>query len=380
MAATVTWEGLRDLAAFRAENGCAISFYLDLDPSVSPTAGAVDSRVNALLDEIVRSETANRGDLTHKQKQGFREDVGRLRAFFEEEFSREGSHGYAVFCGGLDNLWQPLALSERVPDLVKVGRVLYLGPLVPLVGRGEGLLVAVVGRERGDLYRLRAGRLEELEEHFDEQPGRHDQGGWSQARYQRHIEKLVQDHFKDVAATLDRRLRRLRRPRVIVVASEETRAEFEEELSNEVKEAIIGWAAAEAHATPAQLLATVQPPLERWRTEQETSAVERWREAAGRNGRAASGWAQTLEAASDGRVELLLFQEGADRHVWECPACGRLAVEGGTCPLDGTRMEESRDGLDLAVHQTLAHGGTVWALRRRQDLDPVEGIGAVLRY
>ena len=43
-------------------------------------------------------------------------------------------------------------------------------------------------------------------------------------------------------------------------------------------------------------------------------------------------------------------------------------------------MEESRDGLDLVVHQTLAHGGTVWALRRRQDLDPVEGIGAVLRY
>jgi peptide chain release factor subunit 1 len=380
MAATVTWEGLRDLAAFRAENGCAISFYLDLDPSDSPTAGAVDSRVNALLDEIVRSEMANRAELTHEQKQGLRDDAARLHTFFDEEFSREGSHGYAVFCGGLDNLWQPLALSERVPDLVKVGRVLYLAPLVPLVGRGEGLLVAVVGRERGDLYRLRAGRLEELEELFDEQPGRHDQGGWSQARYQRHIEKLVHDHLKDVAANLDRLLRRLRRPRVIVVANEETRAEFEEELSNEVKEAIIGWASAEAHASPAQLLATVEPPLERWRAEQETSAVERWREAAGRNGRAAAGWAQTLEAASDGRVELLLFQDGTDRHVWECPACGRLGAEGGTCPLDGTRMEESRDGLDLAVHQTLAHGGTVWVLRRRQDLEPVEGIGAVLRY
>jgi peptide chain release factor subunit 1 len=380
MAATVTWEGLRDLAAFRAENGCAISFYLDLDPSISPTAGAVDSRVNALLDEIVRSEMANRAELTHEQKQGLRDDAARLRSFFDEEFSREGSHGYAVFCGGLDNLWQPLALSERVPDVVKVGRLLYLAPLVPLVGRGEGLVVAVVGRERGDLYRLRAGRLEELEELFDEQPGRHDQGGWSQARYQRHIEKLVQDHLKDVAANLDRRLRRLRRPRVIVVASEETRAEFEEELSNEVKEAIIGWAAAEAHATPAQLLPTVEPLLEHWREEQEASAVERWREAAGRNGRAASGWAQTLEAASDGRVELLLFEDGADRHAWQCPACGRLGADGGRCPLDGTQMEESKDGLDLAVHQTLAHGGTVWVLRQRQDLDPVEGIGAVLRY
>jgi peptide subunit release factor 1 (eRF1) len=120
--------------------------------------------------------------------------------------------------------------------------------------------------------------------------------------------------------------------------------------------------------------------LERWRAEQETSAVERWREAAGRNGRAASGWAPTLEAASDGRVELLLFHNGVDHRAWQCPACGRVAAEPGNCPLDGTQMEESRDGLDLAVHQTLAHGGTVWALRQRQDLDPVEGIGAVLRY
>ena len=380
MAATVTWEGLRELATFRADNGCAISLYLDLDPGVSPTADDVDSRVNALLEQIVRSEMANRAQLTHEQKQGLRDDVARLRAFFESAFSREGSRGYAVYCAGLDNVWQPLPLSERVPDLVKVGRTFYLAPLVPLIGRGDGVLVAFVGRERGDLYRLRGGRLEELANEFDEQHGRHDQGGWSQARYQRHIEKLVQDHFKDVAATLERALRRLRRPRVVVVASEETRAELEEELSSEVKEAIIGWASADAHANPAQLLRTVEPLIERWRAEQETTAVERWREAAGRNGRAASGWAQTLEAASDGRVELLLFHDGADHRAWQCPACGRVAAEPGNCPLDGTQMEESRDGLDLAVHQTLAHGGTVWALRQRQDLDPVEGIGAVLRY
>jgi peptide chain release factor subunit 1 len=380
MAATVTWEGLRDLASFRAENGCAISFYLDLDPGDSPTPDVVQSRINALLDGVERSESANRAELTHEQRQGLRDDVARLRDFFDSDFSRDGTRGYAVFSAGLDNVWQPLPLSEQVPDLVKVGRTFYLAPLVPLIGRGDGVLVAFVGRERGDLYRLRGGRLEEIANETDETPGRHDQGGWSQGRYQRHIEKLVQDHFKDVATTLERLMRRLRRPRVVVVASEETRAELEEELSSEVRDAIIGWASAEAHATPAQLLKTVKPLLERWRAEQEADAVERWREAAGRNGRAASGWAQTLEAASDGRVELLLFHDGADHEAWQCPACGRVAAEPGKCPLDGTQMEESRDGLDLAVHQTLAHGGTVWALRERQDLDPVEGIGAVLRY
>ena len=38
MAETVTWSLLRELAGFRAEKGCAISLYLNLDPSEVPTA------------------------------------------------------------------------------------------------------------------------------------------------------------------------------------------------------------------------------------------------------------------------------------------------------------------------------------------------------
>jgi hypothetical protein len=43
-------------------------------------------------------------------------------------------------------------------------------------------------------------------------------------------------------------------------------------------------------------------------------------------------------------------------------------------------MEQRDDGLDLAVHQVLAHGGSVLALRHHRDLEPVDGIGALLRF
>jgi peptide chain release factor subunit 1 len=376
----VTWDSLRDLAGFRAQNGCAISLYLDLDPRDTPTAATADTRVNALIDEVERSEAARRPQLNHEQKEGLRNDAQRLRDYFEQEFDRTGTLGLAVFCASLDNLWVEVPLSASVSDLVKVNSSLYLAPLVSLVGRGEGALVVFVGRERGDVYRLRAGRLEEVVEQTDETPGRHDQGGWSQSRFQRHIEKLVQDHLKEVAEHVDGEVRRLRGPRLIIVASEETRSEFEDALSNEARKAIIGWTTAEAHATPAELLELVEPLLESWRGEQETDAVERWKEEAGRNARASSGWGPTLEAASDGRIDLLLFQEGVDHGAWECPACGRVGIEGGACPLDGTQMEQRQDGLDLAVHQTLAHGGKVWAIRQRRDLEPVQGIGALLRF
>src|SRR5919109_3135497 len=379
MARTVTWDELRDLAGFETEKGCAISVYLDLDPSTAPTAGDAATRLNSLLDERARGDGANRRDLSHDQRQGLRSDLDRIRQYFLAEFSRNGARGLAIFCAGLDNVWRPLPLTEAVPDEIKIGHRLYLAPLVPLVGRGEGALVVVVSRELGHIYRLQAGRLADLADHFDAQPRRHDQGGWSQARFQRHVDELAQEHLRRVAEELDRLVRRLRSPQVVVAASEETWAEFAPLLAQETRNAVAGVAHAEAHAQPAELLALAEPVLERWRAERERAVVERWRDEAGRNGRATAGWAETLEAASDGRVDVLLFQEGAAHAARRCPACGRIAADEAKCPLDGTQMEESADGLDLAVHQTLAHGGTVWAVRHRQDLDPVEGIGALLR-
>jgi peptide chain release factor subunit 1 len=377
MAGMVTWSLLRELASFRAENGCATSLYLNLDPSDVPTAGDAQVRMNALLSAAAKSD---RKDLTHEQRTSLKSDWARIAHWFDDDFERDGSRGLAVFAAGLDNFWRTMPLPEPVLDKVKVGRDFQLAPLVPLVAWADGTIVAVVGREQGGLYRLRAGRLEELVQHFDEQPGQHDQGGWSQARYHRHIEKLVQEHLKGVAEELDRSRRQLQAPRVVLVCSEEMRSEFAEELSAEARHALVGWTAAQAQAGPAELLEAVTPILERAEAKDEGDTIDRWREEAGRNGRAAAGWEQTLEAASDARVELLLFQKGTDRPAWRCPACGRAAVSEGSCPLDGTRMEEVDAGLDLAVHQTLAHGGAVWAIRHHEDLAPVEGIGALLRF
>ena len=377
MADTVTWSLLRELATFRAEKGCATSLYLNLDPSEVPTAGDAQTRMNALLNT---AEKVDRKDLTHEQRGAIKADFERIARWFDDDFDRDGAQGLAVFAAGLDNFWNTIALPEPVPDRFKVGRDFFLAPLVPVVARTDGTIVAVVGREQGHLYRLQAGRLREIRDLFEEQPGQHDQGGWAQARYRRHIEKLVQEHLKGVAEVLDRSRRRLQDPKIVLVCSEEMRSEFTDELSPEVREAVVGWAPAEAHAGPAQLLNAVTPVLERAESQDEADVLGRWREEAGRNGRAASGWDQTLEAASDGRVELLLFQEGVDHPGFRCPACGRAAATEGSCPLDGTRLEETDVGLDLAVHQTLAHGGAVWAIRHQQDLAPVQGVGALLRY
>jgi peptide chain release factor subunit 1 len=378
MAVTLTWDDVRRLAEYRASRGSAISLYVDLAPTDSPTPREASSRVRALLADGHKDGAARQQG--HQEKEALKRDFDRIERYFEHEFERDGAHGVAVFCAGLDDLWVTLQLPEAVPDGIKVERDFFLAPLAPLVGRGDGALVAVVNRERGSLYRLRAGKLVEAADLTEEQPRRHDQGGWAQARLQRHVDELAADHFRRVAEAIDRRVRAAHGTRLVLACPEEVRAEFEHLLSQESRHALAGWAAVESHAGAPEVKAAIRPVLDRARDEEEAGHLERFREELGREARAVGGWAGTLEAASDARVELLLYTEGAQRDAWQCPQCGRAAADSGECPLDGGLLEQRRDGLDLALHQTLSHGGSVCVIGDRRDLEPLEGIGALLRY
>jgi peptide chain release factor subunit 1 len=381
VAGTITWEQLRELAAFRARVGCAVSLYVGLDPSAVPTAGDLASHTRSLLAHAERQLDEQRATLSHDERKALGRDLERIEAWFDGEFSREGVRGVAVFSAGLDDLFLPLLLPWAVADEARIAKQLYLAPLVGLVGSGDGALVAYVGRERGDVYRLRAGQLIPLADESADVPGRHDQGGWSQARYGRHIETIVDRHLRDVADALDRSVRRLRRVRVVLAGPEETRSGFEGLLAPETRAALVGWVAAEAHVDAPRLLDAARPLLEEWRAGREEELLGRWREEAARNGRAATGWEETLQAASDGRIELLLVQDGADRPAYVCPECGRAQATNGSCPLDGTTLQEADTGLDLAVHQTLTHGGTVEVIGdEHRDLEPVGGVAALLRF
>jgi peptide chain release factor subunit 1 len=381
VAGTITWEQLRELAAFRARPGCAVSLYVGLDPSTVPTAGDLASHTRSLLARAERQLDGQRAALSHDERKALARDLERIEAWFGDEFSREGVRGVAVFSAELSDLFLPLLLPWPVADEARIANQLYLAPLVRLVGSGDGALVAYVGRERGDVYRLSAGQLSPLADETADVPGRHDQGGWSQARYGRHIETIVDRHLRDVADALDRSVRRLRGVRVVLAGPEETRSSFESLLSAETRAALVGWVAAEAHVDAPRLLEAARPLLDEWRAGREEELLARWREEAARSGRAATGWEETLQAASDGRVELLLVQDGADRPAYVCPACGRAQATNGTCPLDGTTLQEADTGLDLAVHQTLTHGGTVEVIgEEHRDLEPVGGVATLLRF
>jgi peptide chain release factor subunit 1 len=284
----------------------------------------------------------------------------------------------ALFASSADGLFRIVPLLEPVADGCEIGPELWISPLAGQLGRGEGALVAIVTRERGVLYRLHEGRLEEIADESEEVPGQHDQGGWSQARYQRHIENIVLRHLKTVGEEIDRTVHN-RPAHLVMVAPEEMRGELESKLSHEARESIVGWVSADAHANETELLELVQPLLDEARARADEATLERWHAERGRGGRVAAGWKQTLDAASDARIEVLLVDEGARHQAWSCPTCGRASADGGKCPLDDTKLEERDDAVDLAVHHTVLHGGSLVCFGAGALAD-ADGIGALLRF
>jgi len=375
MAIAVTPNLLRDLATFRAGNRCALSLYLDLDPSVTPTTPDVEAKFRARLNEAAKHAEEHAGE--RDCRTAVREDIERIEAWWDNDFDRDGVRGLALFASGADGYFLALPLSTSVADATCIGEELLLSPLIGRFSEVD-TLVAVVSREQGRIYRLRNDRLEEIVDESEEQPGQHDQGGWSQARYQRHIDHLVQQHLKSVGAALQRKARVSRQLQLVVVCPEEMRSNFTSALTQEARDSVVGWASAEAHATASELLEIVRPLLDEAEARRQQDALARFAEGIGRGERAVAGWQATLDAAADTRVDMLLLTEGATQTLYQCPECRRGYVEDGTCPIDDLALVASEDGDDIAVRHVLANGGSVTRVGAGALGDAP--IGALLRF
>ena len=382
MATTVTDSVLRTLSAFRADNGCAISLYIDLDPSSTPTrlTPSRSSTPSSPSSRRRRMPTARRGTagwlcattwrasglVGRRVRAGRREGRGDLRVL-----RRRGVPGAAA--GRARG--RSRADRERIHGRAARGQLGH-----------DGSLVAVLSRERGSVYRSSGGRLVEIVDETEETPGQHSQGGWSQARYQRHIEHLVQQHLKTVGHEIDKQARGAGGLQMVIVAPEELRSEIESTLSTEAREAVVGWATAEAHAG-ADRAAGGRPAAARRGARRVKS---RRSSSAGRRSTAAAaapppGGSRPSTQPPTARVAVLLLDASSAGHqAWVCPQCGRASADGGKCPLDDTKLEQAPDAAELAIHRALEHGGSIVRLGagalgdaagRRRD-PPVLGLGS----
>ena len=366
---------LRKLAELRLDRPLVLSLYLNLDPSEFATPPARKTAVRSLVDEAER-RLRERNGLSHEDRVALQASLERATNFLENNLPTDGAHGVAVFSSEAVDLFEALKLPRAVPNQAFIGYSPLVGPLARLERR-ERWCVALVNRRDARILRGSPESLREVEQIHDEVFGQHDQGGWSQARYQRGVEKEKDDHLKNTGDALMRHFKQQPFERLIVGGPREVVTAFESKLHQYLQERLAGRIEVDVeHSNPDVVLEAARPLLEELERTRELEALERLGE------RGVAGVEDVLPPLHERRVEILLLDEqfGGVPGV-QCLVCGWLGLDGDRCPADGSELIRLDDLTEAMIELSVQQAAELLPVRHeRGALEAHGGAAALLRF
>jgi peptide subunit release factor 1 (eRF1) len=286
----------------------------------------------------------------------------------------------AIFCSGPAEVFEVIKLPRPVETGVAINDAPFIEPLTDIAFAGSWAVLLVSRRMARILRGSREG-LEEVTRIVDDVHGWHDQGGWSQARYQRGIEKETTDHVKHAADVLFRRFKRTPFDGLLIGCPEEMCNDVEKRLHPYLQERIAGRIDIDVENTsPDQVLGAAADRMEEYERRREREALDRLAEGLGTGGRAAAGLDDVLDALNQRKVEILLFEQGLSAPGVVCPQCGWTGAEASSCPVDDSELEERDDIIESAVQLAITQSAEVIAVHHFDDLEGKGSIAAVLRF
>jgi peptide chain release factor subunit 1 len=358
---------LRELAALRPDGQKVLSLYLNLDPSEFPTPRDRAVELESLLGVVERD-----------QRETLKRDLARVRSFFEREFDASGTRGVAVFSAAGIDFFDVHRLARPIRSEVAIDDSPFIEPLTSVPG-GEGYCVLLVNRQVARILCGGSDGMREVVSIVDDVHGWHDQGGWSQARYQRGIQKETKDHLKHAADELLRLSKRGIVQRLIIASPEEMRGDIERTLHSYQRDRIAGSLELDVRARPDEVVKAAAAIIDRDARERERALLDRLNSELGRKARGAAGMADTLAALNEQRVEVLLVQEGFRAPGYASPGADFLSSEPGRSP-QGEELQKRDDVVESAMERALEQSAEVVVVRHHPDLEVVGSIGAVLRF
>ncbi len=374
MAEPITQARLRALAEVRPERGRVLSVFLNLDPTEFATPPARSSAITSVMTAAAH-KIESKEELSHDERIALKDDVERVRNVLAgSDLATNGTRGVAIYaCKELDVL-EVLKLRRPIDSKVVLDRTPFIEPLV-LQGTDEQWMVLLSNRRATRIFVGPGDELEETDRIVDDIHSKHDQGGWSQLNYQRSIEKDVSDHIGRAAELAFEIYKKRALDRVLIGAPEELLGELKSKLHPYLRERIAGKLGVDTeNASLDDVRAEASRAIEAHARKSEREALDRLVEAVGRGGRGAAGIAQVLDALNQARVETLLIAENFR-------ASGRRDVAAGLLlPEDAEAGEPVDDIVEPAIEKAIEQSASPLVVRYHDDLQPLGGIGAVLRF
>src|SRR3954451_8210766 len=268
-------EKLRELARLRPDHGARVlSLFLNLDPSEFATPPARETEIRSLIDAAERSLREETEQLSHDGRESLKHDIARAREYLAgADFS--GAHGLALFCSEAAGLFEAIKLPRPIQSRAVIDDSPFVEPLAG-IGERDNWAILLVNRQVARMLRGTKERLEELPPLEDEVHRQHDQGGWSQARYQRSVDKEVQDHLKRTGEVVFRRFQRVPCDQLLLGGPDEILSDVEQHLHPYVRERVVGRLKVDVeNSTPEAVRDAALPVMDEVERAREREALDR---------------------------------------------------------------------------------------------------------
>jgi peptide chain release factor subunit 1 len=216
-----------------------------------------------------------------------------------------------------------------------------------------------------------------------EKTRRHSQGGWSQARFQRHIENLHAQHVKEVIDTLDMLVRDEGLAHVVAAGSDDALALLREDLPAYLTEKLDATTKLDVNVSDAEVLQATMESLQARQVEADNQRVQDLLDAWRSGGRGVAGPEATLRALEMGQVDEMIIAASLDL----LKPVQRLPDDAAPGPVhaDSSAPQAAGDEVTLKLAgelMTRAHrtGARIRFIEDPTLLADIGGIGALLRF
>ncbi len=362
------------LGQIRAEDGI-VSVSVNIDPRLGYERGQPAKKFKSAYSRARRN--ADAGDLAVLER-----EHDKVLDFLGQA---PRGRGVIIYSSTPDDIWEVQPLDVMVPSQVSVGIYPDIALLVQVMEEYPRMAVLMLDGGDARIYSAEQGSDSESERESTDLPNRHAQGGWAQARYERHVEFHHAMHLKSVAEKLEGMYEERPFDRLVIVGAERASKEMEALLPADLRRRLIGHLTADfKQESDSELLDRARALREKDERASELALVDRIIELTDAKGKGALGIDDTIEALIEGRVDTLVVAEGVTKEGTVCLQCDYFAAHSfSRCPACAqSDVEQLPDAIEQAIEYAIGHGSHVnIALgEARTMLLSRGGIGALLRY
>jgi hypothetical protein len=353
------------------------SVFLDVDPEKFPAPEHLRKSLDSTIDQSGEELEALRATLSRETYISLQDDLSVVRDYVTHTYDRGHALGLSMFSLSASKFWHVEETPETVPNRVVFAPHPYLTPLVKVISLAKPLLILLTDREFARVFLMDGLDVTEVTKSKDFVPHRSEQGGLSQARYQRHSDEWAKHHLSK-AARIVFELEQHEPFRWIVLGVEpEIEQDVDRDLHPYIKDKVVAKIHVRLDAPVDEIAERAGEARARAEERLIDRLVERVREGLGPSGHAAAGLPDTIEALNEKRVHILLFQDGFSHPGTECPNCGLLVPEQvDICPACEHQTRRVDNVVDAAVQRAIEQRAQVEA----GQLDSIDSIGALLYY